>query len=421
MKTFTLRPKFILWFSIAFLYIGSVPSSPAPILVSTRSNTGKNTQEIDNIVFAVIGDYGSGETPEADVANLVKSWNPDFIVTVGDNNYPIGAAYSIDDNIGKFYHEFIYPYSGKYGAGAAYKRFFPALGNHDWMSNGAIPYFNYFSFYSQNGYYDFVQGPIHFFILDSDSNEPDGMTSISKQARWLKNGLAGSTSQYNIVVMHHPPYSSGTHGSTTDMQWPFKAWGADAVLSGHDHLYERVIVDGFPYFVDGIGGEDIYAIGTVVPGSQVRFNQDFGAMRVEANNTTMTFQAITRAGVLVDEYTISNGIAVVTSIARATPNLSNASSLDYIVNFSESVTGVDASDVNLTSNVSGALINRVSGSGNVYTISVNTGAGDDTLRLNTIDDDSISDSAGNKLGGIGTENGNFIAGESYTIDKTAPA
>ncbi|RME63773.1 MAG: alkaline phosphatase, partial [Caldilineae bacterium] len=54
--------------------------------------------------FAVIGDYGSGSQGEADVAALVKSWNPDFVLTLGDNNYPDGAASTIDAHIGKFYH-----------------------------------------------------------------------------------------------------------------------------------------------------------------------------------------------------------------------------------------------------------------------------------------------------------------------------
>src|ERR1043165_8430148 len=53
--------------------------------------------------FAVIGDYGSGSQNEADVANLVKSWSPQFILTTGDNNYPHGEATTIDPNIGQFY------------------------------------------------------------------------------------------------------------------------------------------------------------------------------------------------------------------------------------------------------------------------------------------------------------------------------
>jgi hypothetical protein len=69
-----------------------------------------------------------------DVASQVKGWKPDFILTVGDNNYPKGAASTIDRNIGQYYHDFIYPCRGRYGAGAAINRFFPTLGNHRWRA-----------------------------------------------------------------------------------------------------------------------------------------------------------------------------------------------------------------------------------------------------------------------------------------------
>ena len=62
---------------------------------------------------------------------MVKSWNPSFIVTVGDNNYSTTSG-SYDLDVGKYYHEYIGNYSGAYGAGSATNRFFPVLGNHDW-------------------------------------------------------------------------------------------------------------------------------------------------------------------------------------------------------------------------------------------------------------------------------------------------
>ena len=143
--------------------------------------------------FAVIGDYGSGSQAEADVAALVKSWNPDLIITTGDNNYPDGAADTIDDNIGQFFHEFIFPYTGNYGQGAQENRFFPSLGNHDWYSlRGAQPYLEYFSLPGNERYYEFTRGPVHFYALDSDSREPDGVGRSSQQAAWLQNRLAGS-------------------------------------------------------------------------------------------------------------------------------------------------------------------------------------------------------------------------------------
>src|SRR5262245_221000 len=89
------------------------------------------------IRFAVIGDYGYAGQPELDVANLVKSWNPDLVITLGDNNYELGAASTIDQNIGQYYHQFISPYTGGYGLGDSVNRFFPCLGNHDWYTAGA--------------------------------------------------------------------------------------------------------------------------------------------------------------------------------------------------------------------------------------------------------------------------------------------
>jgi len=397
-------------------------SGDDPASQNIATHTGKLDQlQSDRTVFAVIGDYGSGDQSAADVAGLVKSWNPDFIVTTGDNNYPIGAAHSIDENIGRFYHEFIYPYKGSYGEGAAARRFFPSLGNHDWMSNGARPYFQYFSFFDEQGYYDFVGGPVHFFMLDSDPNEPDGNTSTSKQAKWLKNGLAASTSSFNIVVTHHPPYSSGRHGSINYMQWPFKSWGADAVLAGHDHLYERLMVEGLPYFVNGIGGGTLYEFATIIPGSRVRFNQDYGAMRVEATNTYVRFQAFTRAGLLIDDYTTGDSTPTVTSILSASANPANSARIDYLVTFSESVSGVDSGDFILTtSGLSGAYVGSVNGSGDTYNVSVMTGANDGTLRLDLTDDDSIINAKNIALGGAGRGNGNFTPSDRINIDKTAP-
>jgi hypothetical protein len=254
----------------------------------------------------VIGDYGQGDQAELDVANLVKSWQPDFVVTVGDNNYPSGSPQTIDQNIGKFYHEFIFPYHGSYGQGADTNRFFPVLGNHDWDTDGAKAYFDYFSLPNNERYYDFVIQPIHFFALDSDSREPDGVNRSSIQAAWLKEKLAAATEPWKIVVMHHPPYSSGVHGSVDWMRWPFGEWGAHVVLSGHDHIYERLMVNGVLYFINGLGGGPRYPLGAVLPESQARFAADWGAMLVVADSRQIEFQFITRRGEVIDNYKIEH-------------------------------------------------------------------------------------------------------------------
>ena len=259
--------------------------------------------------FAIIGDYGNDSGAESDVAALVKSWNPDFIITTGDNNYGYGSAFTIDENIGKYYGEFIYPYSGEYwtgDSGVDMNRFFPTLGNHDWKTRDAQPYLDYFTLPGNERYYDFTWGPVHFFAIDSDSNEPDGVTVNSIQATWLRDSLASSTSPWKIVYMHHPPYSSGEHGSSDKLQWPYQEWGATAVVAGHDHSYERIVRNGFPYFINGSGGGDLRDWDDIVAGSEVRFCDDHGAMLVEASSDSITFQFISRTGEVIDTYSITS-------------------------------------------------------------------------------------------------------------------
>ena len=264
------------------------------------------------IVFAVIGDYGNASDSEREVATRVAGWQPDFVITVGDNNYLYGAADTIDTNVGQFYHAFIYPYKGAYGAGAASNRFFPVLGNHDWGAaypnpTGAQPYLDYFTLPGNGRYYDFVRGPVHFFALDSDENEPDGCTYPSVQSAWLQAGLAAATEPWKIVYLHHPPFLSGAdHTPTESMRWPFAAWGASAVLAGHSHTYERLVEDGIPYFVNGVGGAGLSTFNPVpASGSVYQYNLNFGAMRVEATSTEITFQFITKAGTLKDTLVVT--------------------------------------------------------------------------------------------------------------------
>jgi tartrate-resistant acid phosphatase type 5 len=285
------------------------PLEPSSTASSTPTATLTATPESSptpnpSLRFAVIGDFGSGDQNEADVAGLVHSWDPDIIITVGDNNYPDGKADTIDAHIGQYYQDFIFPYTGTYGPGAAENRFFPTLGNHDWHTPDAQPYLDYFDLPGNERYYDFVRGPVHFFALDSDESEPDGVRSSSVQAAWLQQGLAASTSPWNIVYFHLAPYSSGMHGSTKWLRWPFAAWGAQAVLAGHDHTYERLLVDGIPYFVDGIGGGGIYDFIDILPESQFRYNANYGAMLVTATGEDVRFEFYNRTGKLIDQYEI---------------------------------------------------------------------------------------------------------------------
>ncbi len=123
-------------------------------------------------------------------------------------------------------------------------------------------------------------------------------------------------------------------------------------------------------------------------------------------------------------YTLETIPPVVSSIVRVGSSPTNASTVDFTVTFSESVSGVGTADFSVyktgtISNASPASV--VSLSGTQYTVTVNTGTGSGTLRLDLSDDDSITDNpAGNKLGGAGADNGNYMSGQSYTIDKSPP-
>lgn len=254
--------------------------------------------------IAIIGDFGLSGPAEAKVAELVKSWSPDLIISTGDNNYPLGEASTIDTNIGQYYADYIYPYLGSYPISPTQvpvNRFYPVLGNHDWDTD-PTPYFNYFTLPNHERYYDLESYDFHFLFLNSNANEPDGITATSTQALWLQNKLLNSTKKFKFIILHHPPYtSSGSHSSNITLQWPFVTWGATAVIAGHNHFYERLNVEGLAYFVNGSGGKDLYSITSINPNSQIRFDSDYGAQKLTFNSchqATLSFYS--QAGTLID-------------------------------------------------------------------------------------------------------------------------
>jgi hypothetical protein len=266
-------------------------------------------------LFASIGDYGNGYSDEGDVAGLIGSWNPDFVISLGDNRY---GSKSFDQTVGRFYCNVLADAgSGSYcsGGNSPINAFFPSMGNHDYTDgNGLNEYLNYFTLpgagitgsgtSGSERYYDFIMGPVHFFVVDSEG-ALNSNSDRTAQRNWLQAQLAASGSPWQIVYFHHAPYSSAMHGSTSGMQWPFAAWGADAVLSGHDHSYERISADGIVYFVNGLGGVSRYEFNSPVQGSQVRYNSDYGAMRIDASDTAMTFEFINVSGNVIDNYTLT--------------------------------------------------------------------------------------------------------------------
>lgn len=296
---------------------GSVPASTASTLPSTSgapatapapeastdalaAGVGPGPSEAP-LRFAVIGDYGEAGPDEEAVATLVKSWSPDLIVTTGDNNYPSGSALTIDANIGQYYHEWIGDYTGAYGTGSNDNRFLACLGNHDWYADdGLAAWSAYFDLPHNERYYTQEWGSVLFACIDSDPNEIDGTSRTSVQAGWIRDEVLESTARYIIPFFHHPSFSSGTHGSTLAMQWPFAAWGADLVLAGHDHQYERNHVDGLPYVVQGLGGASLRIMDDRLPTSQVAWTKEYGATLGELRGDVLTLTTFSVAGDVVD-------------------------------------------------------------------------------------------------------------------------
>lgn len=249
--------------------------------------------------FVAIGDYGVDSRAEARIAQLVKRSHPEFVITLGDNNYPNGCWDSIDHVIGKYYHRYIGNYKGQYGKGSLQNRFYPSLGNHDWhalsrcpMSGHRLPYMAYFTLPGQQYYYDFVKGPVHFFALDSDDHEPDGITMDSVQYQWFVKQVKASNAPFKIVYFHHPPYSSGAHGPSKAMQWNFAELGIDLVMAGHDHSYERIERDGVVYIVNGAGGQGLTKLKERDPASKIYYNRHHGFNLITVTKNTLLIEFI---------------------------------------------------------------------------------------------------------------------------------
>lgn len=214
--------------------------------------------------IAVVGDPGSGGAGEAAVAAMVGGWAPDAVMFTGDNYYAAAGGSGTgryDLSVGRYYCGFLSgAATGSYCAGgtATTNRLWPAIGNHDYSDAGISNYLAYFSLPGNERYYDTRVGSVHLFVLDSDEMLRSNGEMAAERA-WVEAGLRASTAPFQVVMFHHPPFSSGSHGSSTAMRLPFADWGADLVLSGHEHVYERLSSGGLTYVVNGIGSGGLTA------------------------------------------------------------------------------------------------------------------------------------------------------------------
>ena len=259
---------------------------------STPSTATTNAAFTVGGTVAIIGDFGSGDANERAVADLVAAASPEAVLTVGDNVYTdAGYARQVGDY---------------YGAFVAGERFFPATGNHDY-DQGIENFDDYFGYLNGQRDYTVVLGSAEFFVLDGEQ----GMASLDanhNQEMWLRQVVSASTADYKIVIVHYPPFSSGDrHGSTPDYQWDFASMGIDLVLSGHDHIYERIVVGGVTYVVNGAGGKALYACGDRVSGSVLCFDAGFGVLFLTSSSDGLRAEFVGTDGRVIDGFSVSAG------------------------------------------------------------------------------------------------------------------
>lgn len=241
--------------------------------------------------FGVLGDFGTGSQAQYQLAEqMVKlhgRFKYDTVVLSGDNL--IGSERPQDFNV-----KFELPYKALLDAGV---KFYASLGNHDAREQ------RFYKLFNMGGhlYYTFNPRPdVCFFMLETTYPTPE-------QFDWLEKELKASSSNWKIVVFHHPLYSSGDrHGSDLRLREVlepfFVKYNVSVVLNGHDHFYERVKPQkGITYFVAGSGG--MLRVGNIDRGTGITakgFDTDQAFMAAEIIGDEMYFNAISRVGQTVD-------------------------------------------------------------------------------------------------------------------------
>jgi predicted MPP superfamily phosphohydrolase len=247
-----------------------------------------------SIRFAVIGDAGTGESKQLQVAEQLALFHGKFpfelAIMLGDNLY--GKEHPRD-----YENKFERPYKPLLDAGV---KFYAALGNHD------EPNQRYYKPFNMNGesYYTFkTKEGVRFFALDSNLMD-------QKQLDWLEKELSASTSDWKICFFHHPPYSSGErHGSNLNLREQleplFVKYGVSVVFTGHEHFYERIKPQqGITYFIAGSSAKLRKGGLEASPLTAKGFDAGYTFMLVEIVDDVMYFQTISDKGATVDSGTI---------------------------------------------------------------------------------------------------------------------
>jgi 3',5'-cyclic AMP phosphodiesterase CpdA len=246
--------------------------------------------EKDSTRFAVIGDSGTGDRQQFDVANQMVAYQNqtkfDFVIMLGDNIY---GGHSASD----FARKFEQPYKALLDRGI---KFYASIGNHD--DPNVERQYKPFNMGGQR-YYKFKRGNIAFFVLDSTYMDPTQLT-------WLEEQLRDSNEKWKIAYFHHPLFNVGKHhGPDVDLRLKlmplFQKYGVNAVFSGHEHVYERVKpVNDIYFFVLGSSGKLMTNDFQSTSALDDSFDSDQTFMVVEISGDSLYFQVISRQGRTID-------------------------------------------------------------------------------------------------------------------------
>jgi 3',5'-cyclic AMP phosphodiesterase CpdA len=248
-----------------------------------------------SVRFAVIGDTGTGDNHQREIADQLLAWRAKFpfafVVMMGDNLYS-------GDSPSDYQKEFEVPYKALLDGGV---KFYASLGNHDNPNERLYKPFN------MNGerYYTFKpeKASARFFALDSNYID-------KKQLDWLDKQLLDSGSDWKICFFHHPPYSSGdTHGSAVlqreQLEPLFVKHGVNLVLTGHEHFYERIKPQkGIAYFIVGNSAKLRRGNITKTDLTDKGFDQGYTFMLMEIVGNELYFQTVSDKGQTIDSGTI---------------------------------------------------------------------------------------------------------------------
>jgi hypothetical protein len=264
--------------------VTAVTTGSATVRASARGLTATATVTVSaapaSVVLVGAGDIarcsGTGDEATARLLDGISG----TVFTAGDNAYDDGTPAEYTDCYG--------PSWGRHKS-----RTKPTIGNHEYQTPDAAGYFGYFGTAFGTGptigYYSYNLGAWHIVVLNSNI----AMSAGSPQENWLRADLAAHPAKCTLAMWHHPRFSSGEHGSSTASQPLWQALydaGADVVVSGHDHDYERFSpqtsdgeVDaarGLRQFVVGTGGGALYGFDHPAANSEVKNNATLGVLKL---------------------------------------------------------------------------------------------------------------------------------------------